>query len=228
MPSQGPQLRWIPKGVAENSPVILIYIVIIPTEQMAVDLEDGREAGEDNAIPHELMQFLRGDSFSLLIKGAAGTGKTTLALTILRVLKIRKNFLYLSTRSAPVQFVQYHPWLFELFRSGKIKAKRPIDPASIPMAFVDARLDEPTPLFERITNQLMDARSPLIVVDTWDSIEEFAEGKSLQTNMRVLQTWCERARAKADPDGRGPRRQKIRRARGWSSDAEAERLEQED
>ena len=37
-------------------------------------------------IPPELMQFVKYNTYSLLIKGYAGTGKTTLSLTILKVI----------------------------------------------------------------------------------------------------------------------------------------------
>lgn len=33
-------------------------------------------------IPHELKEFVKNETYSLLIKGSTGTGKTTLALTI--------------------------------------------------------------------------------------------------------------------------------------------------
>src|SRR5215213_3545320 len=46
-------------------------------------------------IPSELMQFVKHNTYSLLIKGYSGTGKTTLSLTILRVLNIKSNFFYL-------------------------------------------------------------------------------------------------------------------------------------
>ena len=38
-------------------------------------------------IPPELMQFVKRDTYSLLVKGNSGTGKTTLSLTILRALE---------------------------------------------------------------------------------------------------------------------------------------------
>ena len=54
-------------------------------------------------IPPELMQFVKRDTYSLLVKGNSGTGKTTLSLTILRALEIRSNFFYISTRLSPRQ-----------------------------------------------------------------------------------------------------------------------------
>jgi KaiC/GvpD/RAD55 family RecA-like ATPase len=156
--------------------------------------------GEDfprglTSLPMELEELLSRDAFSLLIKGAAGTGKTALALTILRALDLKRNFIYLSTRTSPNYFLNYYPWLREWLaepsRRGKVKTE-----VSVPKEFVDARLDEPTQLFERVTGELMDARSPAIIIDTWDSMEELSEGESLESDMRVLQAWCERANAK--------------------------------
>ena len=75
-----------------------------------VSIKDKR----NNAFPHipeDLLQFIRRDTYSLLVKGFAGTGKTTLALTILNVLGIKNNFFYISTRLSPKQLFQYYPWL---------------------------------------------------------------------------------------------------------------------
>ena len=66
-------------------------------------------------IPNELIDFLKRETYSLLIKGGAGTGKTTLALTILRVFNINKNCLYISTRISPEQLFNYYPWLESFF-----------------------------------------------------------------------------------------------------------------
>ena len=62
-------------------------------------------------IPYELLEFVRRDTYSLLVKGYAGAGKTTLSLTILRTLKIKNNFFYISTRLSPKQLFVYYPWL---------------------------------------------------------------------------------------------------------------------
>ncbi len=41
-------------------------------------------------------------------------------------------------------------------------------------SFEDARLDEPESFFERIKNQLMDVKAPIIVIDSWDAIAYFS------------------------------------------------------
>ena len=63
-------------------------------------------------------------------------------------------------------------------------------------SFEDARLDEPESLFERITNQLMDVKSPIIIIDSWDAVASFMDKEARLNNERVLQTWRERAGAK--------------------------------
>ncbi len=148
-------------------------------------------------IPDDLLHFLKQDTYSLLIKGHTGTGKTTLALTILQALKIKENCLYISTRNSPDKIFQHFPWLNIFFAESK---KSRLDESSetrsdLPL-FVDGQLDEPATLFERITNQLMDAKSPMIIIDSWDAIGYMVDKESLITNTRVLQTWRERAGAK--------------------------------
>src|SRR5256712_12479938 len=71
-------------------------------------------------IPRELADFLRRATYSLLIKGSSGTGKTILALSILRALKGTKGFLYVSTRTSPVDLLQSYTWIGETFYLGPI------------------------------------------------------------------------------------------------------------
>lgn len=149
-----------------------------------------------DSVPQELGDFFSIGGRSLLIKGGAGTGKTTLALTLLPLLNATKNFLYLSTRESPALFQRDHPWLAEALGKGKKTAAEKSLEQTGPVGFIDARLDEPTQLFERITSQLMDATSPVIVIDTLDALDDFIDAKALKTNVRVLQTWCERAGAR--------------------------------
>jgi KaiC/GvpD/RAD55 family RecA-like ATPase len=148
-------------------------------------------------IPYELMQFVQRNTYSLLIKGYAGTGKTTLSLTILRALKIKSNFFYISTRISPKQLFLYYPWLDKFV--GRPKVSEPNETLGRDYnlsSFEDARLDEPESLFERITNQLMDVKAPIIIIDSWDAIASFMDKEARLNNERVLQTWRERAGAK--------------------------------
>jgi KaiC/GvpD/RAD55 family RecA-like ATPase len=148
-------------------------------------------------LPAELKKFLKLETYSLLIKGDSGTGKTTLSLTILRSLKETKNFFYISTRTSPKQLFDHYPWLSEFANAtDDVSQYTNADEQITHPNFEDARLDEPESLFERITNELMDIKSPIIVIDSWDAIASLMDKESRINNERVLQTWRERAKAK--------------------------------
>jgi KaiC/GvpD/RAD55 family RecA-like ATPase len=148
-------------------------------------------------LPAELKKFLKLETYSLLIKGNSGTGKTTLSLTILRSLKETKNFFYISTRTSPKQLFDHYPWLSEFANAtDDISQYTNSDDQITHPNFEDARLDEPESLFERITNELMDIKSPIIVIDSWDAVASLMDKESRINNERVLQTWRERAKAK--------------------------------
>ena len=159
--------------------------------------KDKRDIEEPLNIPYELMQFVQRYTYSLLIKGYAGTGKTTLSLTILRALNIKSNFFYISTGTSTRQLFLYYPWLDKLIEQPKESESEEVLANEYNVSsFEDARLDEPESLFERITNQLMDVKAPIIIIDSWDAIASFMDKEARVNNERVLQTWRERAGAK--------------------------------
>ena len=146
-------------------------------------------------IPKELAEFLARDTYSLLIKGDSGTGKTILALTILKALRPIENLLYISTRTSPLQLLEDYPWVEEIFGPpGALETKGKETEGW--ETLVDARLDEPNVVFERITNVLMDKQAPTVVIDSWESMADTLGSEALRTNIRVLQTWRERAGAR--------------------------------
>lgn len=64
-------------------------------------------------------------SFSLHIKGEAGTGKTTLALELVNLLSHKGETYYLSTRVSPSRLYEQFPWVKETMPPAKIlDAKR--------------------------------------------------------------------------------------------------------
>jgi KaiC/GvpD/RAD55 family RecA-like ATPase len=156
----------------------------------------GEVAGQDiGRLPPELAEFLSRDTYSLLIKGASGSGKTILALTILGRLKPGGGTLFLSTRTSPLQLAKDYAFLVK--RAGLSAVPTPGGaPEDAWDTLVDARLDEPGVVFERITNVLMDKQTPTVVVDSWEALSESMGDEALRTNIRVLQTWRERAGAR--------------------------------
>jgi len=71
--------------------------------------------------PSEILRFLRAEGgHSLLIKGKAGTGKTTLALQIIEELCSEQRDYYLSTRVSDESLYRQFPWLREKARRNEI------------------------------------------------------------------------------------------------------------
>jgi KaiC/GvpD/RAD55 family RecA-like ATPase len=148
-------------------------------------------------LPRELEQFVRKDNFMLFIRGAAGTGKTSLALTILNALGAWKNCLYISTTTSPEQIFRHYPWLETLSSRRELgRMQKPGFSAADLPAFVDAKLEDREGIFEIITSKLMDAQAPTIVVDSWDAIDFSKDREAVFTNLRVLHSWIQRASAK--------------------------------
>jgi KaiC/GvpD/RAD55 family RecA-like ATPase len=160
-------------------------------------------------LPDELSEFLSRDTYSLLIKGDSGTGKTILALTILKSLLPLENPLYLSTRTSPLQLVENYPWVEEIFGPANAAAVGQGKEGERWETLVDARLDEPNVIFERITNVLMDKQAPTVVIDSWESLSDAVGSEALRTNIKVLQTWRERAGAKFIFVGEDPKNTDI-------------------
>jgi KaiC/GvpD/RAD55 family RecA-like ATPase len=146
-------------------------------------------------LPEELSEFLSRQTFSLLIKGGSGSGKTILALTILARMKTEASTLYLSTRTSPLQLKRDYPRITKA--AGLSTVSKTEGPSEAGWeTLVDARLDEPGVVFERITNVLMDHHAPTVVVDSWEALNDSMGREALRTNIRVLQTWRERAGAR--------------------------------
>lgn len=70
------------------------------------------EKNGQSRLPEEIFNALRNGKFSLVIKGEAGSGKTTLALEIIRSMPKRSSF-YISSRIAPDLLYKQFPWIKE-------------------------------------------------------------------------------------------------------------------
>jgi KaiC/GvpD/RAD55 family RecA-like ATPase len=161
-------------------------------EQVAVQAQPSSER-----LPNELVEFLSRDTYSLVINGESGTGKTILALTILKALQPLENLLYISTRTSPLQLFEYHPWIEEIFGPpGPLRGSLEKAETEGWETIVDSRLDEPNIAFERVTNVLMDKHAPVVVIDSWEALGDSLGSEALRTNLRVVETWRERAGAR--------------------------------
>ncbi len=71
--------------------------------------------------PYEIVKFLtKKDGTSLIIKGPAGAGKTTLALQILDSLQDKYKIAYLSTRVGDESLYQQFPWIRNMEKNLKL------------------------------------------------------------------------------------------------------------
>jgi len=127
-------------------------------------------------IPDELSHFLK-IGHTLLIKGDAGTGKTTLALEILQNFE-PVDCIYFSTKTPPSILYEYYPWL---------KDKMVLGPEEI--RFLETRQESPERLLNRLRDQLLKMERPFLVVDTWDAMAmEMDHKEQLRTAKAIMMT----------------------------------------
>jgi KaiC/GvpD/RAD55 family RecA-like ATPase len=84
------------------------------------------DRAKETCIPHEIAEFFdKPSGRSLMIKGGAGSGKTTLALQLMEEVADPENSFYLSTRVSDASLYIQFPWLREKdMRSRIIDASR--------------------------------------------------------------------------------------------------------
>jgi len=138
----------------------------------------------------------------LLVKGEAGTGKTTFALEILRH---SENPYYISSRIQPASFVVQFPEMMDFLPPDRI-----IDAAQIPEIEANPQLRESQPVYEKIQfrdlpeffeilvqkiEDLKKISPPTIVIDTWDAIVEMDHINTgnieIEKQNRIEQTFSE-------------------------------------
>ena len=129
------------------------------------------------SIPEEIETFLHTSSTSLLIKGEPGTGKTILALSILKTLKKTHGF-YVTTRVKPQTLTLTYPWIMdEIPPDHIIDASRKIFPIST--GGEDSKThfsiikysDKPTFLRE-LYQMLEGKKDSLVIIDSIEGIQE--------------------------------------------------------
>jgi KaiC/GvpD/RAD55 family RecA-like ATPase len=77
------------------------------------------------AFPNEIIKFLSSPGgHSLILRGMAGTGKTTLALQMIEELAAVQQSYYMSTRVSDQSLFNQFPWLLEKVKEGEILKAR--------------------------------------------------------------------------------------------------------
>src|SRR5512137_3122430 len=96
---------------------------------MAEKKESGSAASQATAtFPKEIVTFLCSPGgHSLILRGTAGTGKTTLALQMIEELAAVQQSYYMSTRVSDQSLFNQFPWLLNKVKEGEIlKARKKV------------------------------------------------------------------------------------------------------
>jgi KaiC/GvpD/RAD55 family RecA-like ATPase len=128
----------------------------------------------NGGIPPELLSILQSDrGCSLLIKGAPGTGKTTLALEILREIG-NANGIYLSTRITPGSLYEQFPWLEECVH--------PVNVIDTTKFYISSEVMFGVQSFPEILYARLGRieRPATIVIDSWDAVIFQSEKREIE------------------------------------------------
>src|SRR5487761_2595 len=141
----------------------------------SLDVDDKLEAFESKHTDEMLKPLLKPQVRAILIKGEPGTGKTTIALELLR---LYGKGIYVSTRVSEEQSNEHHPELNSLFRKGEvleINGDQASKSKITPYTFEDLRLSDPKSVVSTIIKAIDKIKDPLIVLDSWDAIANRTE-----------------------------------------------------
>ncbi len=124
-----------------------------------------------------LARFLRHEGNTLLIKGYAGAGKTTLAIQLLEELAPKGNGVYVSSRVSREKLQRELPW------SGFGTRTQP------GTGFSDLRLGSAASFVEEVMKAVVPKgrpSPPVVVLDTWDGIAKEMEAKERLKSEKML------------------------------------------
>jgi KaiC/GvpD/RAD55 family RecA-like ATPase len=86
----------------------------------------------EGQLPEDIVRFLENDGgHSLIVKGSAGTGKTTFSLQLIEELKGIQNSYYLSTRVSDESLYLQFPWLKRKIEESRMKVLEKLDKLNV-------------------------------------------------------------------------------------------------
>src|SRR6266581_8321453 len=112
--------------------------------------------GDRSSLMDLLMKFLESSGNILLIRGSPGTGKTTLALELLRRMEgprigqrtVPPNRLYISSRVSPPRLRKHFPWLNEVVDSISGRTAK----GNVPEGVNDFRVSQADSILSKVLN----------------------------------------------------------------------------
>ncbi len=116
---------------------------------------------------------------TIIIKGKPGTGKTTLAVELL---KAAKGGLFVSTRVSEIKLSQHFPHIRELVEKGAVQEYLA---EAIKVSFEDLRLGTVSDIVSKVIEAAHRLRLPLIVLDSLDALTRELDEKE---RLRVEKT----------------------------------------
>jgi len=148
-------------------------------------------------IPSEIKDFFEIEKGqTLLIKGLPGTGKTTLALEIMRTLCEKNNGLYITTRTYPERLYITHPWIKDvlprknIINATQTKLQQGLKGTRKEITSYYAVLD----FFKAFFDEAEEMDNPLIAIDSWDAVLNYASDLIGNAQHSFEQNTCEFAR----------------------------------
>jgi KaiC/GvpD/RAD55 family RecA-like ATPase len=151
------------KVVKRKPHLIRIPIKIIP-KRKAPEIEE-------SSIPPEVIEFLvNQDRQTMLVRGGAGTGKTTLVLQLLK--ELGGVGVYVSTRVSPKDVYVQYPWIREhIPENNIIDATKSYTSTEIIEDLTDGYAALPDAL-KNVYDIIKNAKKATVVVDSWEAVVE--------------------------------------------------------
>lgn len=147
-------------------------------------------------VPPEILSFLQDENGkTLLIKGEPGTGKTILALTILKEICSEGNGVYLSTRVDPETLYILFPWIRE-----SIPAEHIVDatmtgrPTKKEMVLKPLKYADVPDFLKEVYGRTEELKKPIIVIDSWDAVVGYTGHYKAEDREKLEHNVCDFSR----------------------------------
>lgn len=146
------------------------------------------------SVPIEIIEAFDQKGFTLLIKGKAGTGKTTLSLEMLENSE-NKDKIYISTRITPNNIVKQYPWLDDDNISFIDATQTFVQDDSITHQIERAiKFREMPGFLQKLYDIIRDSDEiPTVIIDSWDAIR-YSTFEQSEKSMRVETVLAEMVR----------------------------------